>query len=130
MRRILATSLLLPSLILPAAAKASQPADDAAAQTPKVRVSTGVIAPALLDSNHLTIAVTSADGQVPAEAEVGLALTVDQNGRPEDVKVVKSLNPLWDARVADMVSRLHFKPGTIDNQPTAVDLNLTVDIAR
>jgi TonB family protein len=130
MRRILATSLLLPSLFLPAVVKASTPVDDATAPTPKVRVSTGVIAPELLDANHLTIPMTINDGPMPADAEVGLTLTVDENGRPQDVKVVKSLNPLWDARVLEAVSRAHFKPGSIDTQPIPVEMNLTVNIAQ
>jgi TonB family protein len=129
MRRILATSLLLPSLFLPAAVKASTPVDDASAPTPKVRVSTGVVAPELLGSAQLRIPASLTDGPVPGNAEVGLTLTVDENGRAQNVKVVKSLNPLWDARVVEAVSRAHFKPGTVSNEPTAVDLNLTVNIA-
>jgi TonB family protein len=128
MRRILATSLLLPSLFFPAVVNASTPVDDATAPTPKVRVSTGVIAPELLDANHFTVPMAATDGPVPADAEVGLTLTVDENGRPENVKVVKSLNPVWDARVLDAVSRAHFKPGSIDTQPIPVDMNLTVNI--
>ncbi len=130
MRRILAASLLLSSLSLPAVANASTPTDDASAPTPKVRVSTGVIAPELLGANHLTISMTNIEQPLPVDAEVGLNLTVDANGRPENVKVVKSLNPLWDARVADVVNHVHFKPGTVDEQPTPVELNLTVNIAR
>jgi TonB family protein len=129
MRRILATSLLLPSLMLPAAVKASTPVDDASAPTPKVRVSSGVVAPELLGAERLKIPVNVNDGPVPGDAEVGLTLTVDENGRAQNVKVVKSLNPVWDARVVDAVSKAHFKPGTVSNQPTAVDLNLTVNIA-
>jgi TonB family protein len=130
MRRILATSLLLPSLFLPAAVKASTPVDDTSAPTPKVRVSTGVVAPALLNSDHFSIPMNVDQGPIPGNAEVGLTLTVDENGRPENVKVVKSLSPLWDARVVDAVSRAHFKPGTVDDQPTPIDLNLTVDISH
>jgi TonB family protein len=130
MRRILATSLLLPSLFLPAAVNASTPVDDASAPTPKVRVSSGVVAPELLGSERLTIPANVYDGPLPVDAEVGLSLTVDENGRVQNVKVVKSLNPVWDARVVDAVSKAHFKPGTVSNQPTAVDLNLTVNIAR
>jgi TonB family protein len=130
MRRIIATSLLFSSLILPAAAKASSPVDDASAPTPKVRVSTGVIAPEILDAARITVPVSISDNMVPGDAEVGLTLTVDENGRPENIRVVKSLNSLWDARVVDAISRAHFKPGTVDAQPTAVDLNLTVNIAR
>jgi hypothetical protein len=130
MRRILATSLLFPSLFLPAAANASKPMDDASAPTPKVRVSTGVIAPELLGADHFTIPVSANDLPIPADAEVGLNLTVDQNGHPGNVKVVKSLSPLWDARVVDAVSHAHFKPGTVDNEPTPIELNLTVSIAK
>jgi TonB family protein len=129
MRRILATSLLLPLLSLPAAVKASTPVDDASAPTPKIRVSSGVVAPELLGSEHLTVPFSVTDGPVPGDAEVGLSLTVDENGRAQNVKVVKSLNSVWDARVVDAVRRAHFKPGTVSNQPTAVDLNLTVNIA-
>jgi TonB family protein len=128
MRRMLATSLLLPSLFLPAAAKASTPVDDASAPTPKVRISTGVVAPELPGSERLSIPVSATDGPVPSDAQVGLTLTVDENGRPENIKVVKSLSPLWDARIVEAVSRAHFKPGTVSNEPTAVDLNLTVSI--
>jgi TonB family protein len=129
MRHILATSLLLPSLLLPAAVKASTPVDDTSAPTPKVRVSTGVTAPEL-DTNHLSIPINADRDQIPGDAEVGLSLTVDENGNPQNVKVVRSLDPLWDARVVEAVSRAHFKPGTIDSQPTPVDLNLTVNIAH
>jgi TonB family protein len=129
MRRILATSLLLPSLFLPAAVKASTPVDDTSAPTPKVRVSTGVIAPEI-DLSHLAIPMSLDQDSIPGGAEVGLSLTVDENGHPQNVRVVRSLSPLWDARVVDAVSHAHFKPGTIDNQPIPVDLNLTVNIAR
>jgi len=130
MRRILATSLLFPSLFLPAAVKASTPVDDASASTPDVRISTGVIAPELLDASHLALPMSGAESAVPANAQVGLNLTVDENGRPENVKVVKSLNAVWDARVVDAISRSHFKPATVDDLPTPIDLNLTVNIAK
>jgi len=130
MRRILATSLLLPSLFLPAVAKASSPVDDASAPTPKVRVSTGVIAPEIIDPVNLTLPATFSQIPVPGDAAVGLTLTVDENGRPENIRVVKSLNTAWDARVVDAISQARFKPGTVDMQPTPIDLNLTVNIAR
>ena len=50
----------------------------------------------------------------PADAQVGLSLTVDQNGRPQNIQVIKSLTPFWDARVIDAVSKFHFRAGTID----------------
>ena len=118
MRRILATSLLFPSLILPAAVKASTPVDDATAPTPVVRVSTGVIAPKLLSSGHLSIPISATDDPLYGDAEVGLTLTVDEKGEPQDVKVVKSLGPVWDERVVDVIRKAHFKPGTVDSEPS------------
>lgn len=129
MRRILAASLLLPSLFLPAVAKASTPVDDATAPTP-VRVSTGVTAPVLLGKPVLSLPVGYSFDLIPTDAQVQLSLTVDEKGQPQNIHIVKSFNPFVDASVMDSVSQFHFRPGTIDNQPVAVDLNLTVNVAR
>ncbi|MGA3130100.1 MAG: energy transducer TonB [Terracidiphilus sp.] len=129
MRRLLTASLLLSSLFLPAAAKASTPTDDATAPTP-VRVSTGVITPVLLGSPVLYLPQDFSMILMPANAQVQLSLTVDEKGLPQNVKVVKSFNPFVDARVIDTVSEMHFRPGTLDNRPTAVDLNLIINVAR
>jgi len=129
MRRILAASLMLSSLFLPAAAKASTPVDDASAPTP-VRVSTGVTAPVLLSSPMLSLPVGYSFDLIPEDAKVQLSLTVDEKGEPQNIRVVKSFSPFIDARVVETVSQFHFRPGTVDNQPTAVDLNLTVNVAR
>jgi TonB family protein len=130
MRRVLAiSSLLLLSLSLPAAAKASTPVDDATASTP-VRVSTGVIQPVLLDSVNLTLPSSFSNFMVPEGAEVDLTFTVDENGTPQNIHVVKSYNPFWDARVLEAVRQFHYRPGTVDNQPVAIDMNLTINIAR
>ncbi len=129
MRRILAASLLLPSLFLPAVAKASTPVDDATAPTP-VRISTGVIAPVLIGSPVLSLPMGFSFDLVPADAQVQLSLTVNAKGDPENIQIVKSFSPFVDARVLETVSQFHFRPGTVDSQPTAVDLNLTVNVTR
>jgi hypothetical protein len=67
---------------------------------------------------------------IPPDAQVQLSLTVDEKGQPQNIHVVKSFSPFIDARVIDSVSQFHFRPGTIDNQPVAIDLNLTVNVAR
>jgi TonB family protein len=67
---------------------------------------------------------------VPMNTQVGLSLTVDSNGHAQNVKVVKSSNPYWDARVVDAIQRSHFSPGKVDDTPTPVEMNLTVTIAH
>jgi TonB family protein len=132
MRRILATSLMLPSLLIPAVASASQPVDDATASTPKLRVSTGVVSPQLLDSADIRIPDSDSyvDRMIPGNGQVGLSFTIDEKGHPENIQVTKSLNPLWDARVVDAVRQFRYRPGTVSNEPIAVDMNLTVNIVK
>jgi TonB family protein len=129
MRRILATSIMLSSLILPAAAFASTPGDDATAPTP-IRVSTGVTEPVLVSSPYLAVPNGYSVSDIPDDAQVGLSLTVNAKGLPENIQVTKSYSKFWDARIIETVREFHFKPATVDNQPTPVDMNLVVNIAR
>jgi TonB family protein len=129
MRRILAISTLLSSLALPAAAFASTPVDDASAPTP-IRVSTGVTEPVLVNSAYLSVPVGYSIEAVPNDAQVSLFLTIDEKGQPENIQVTKSYNKFWDARVIETVREFHFKPATVDNEPTPVDMNLVVNITR
>ncbi|MGB8031624.1 MAG: TonB family protein [Terracidiphilus sp.] len=129
MRRILATSILLPSLILPAAAFASTPVDDATAPTP-IRVSSGVTEPVLVHSAYLDVPQGYSIDAIPSDAQVGLSVTIDEKGQPENIQVTKSYSKFWDARVISTVRQFQFKPATVDNQPVPVDMNLTINIAR
>jgi outer membrane biosynthesis protein TonB len=126
----LAGSILLSSLLLPAAARAIQPSDDASATIPAPRVSSGVTAPTLLKSIGLTIPDGLPSEAIPVDAQVGLTLTVDEKGQPQDIHVVKGINPFWDQRIVDAVRKFRYHPGTIDAQPIPIDLNLTVSITR
>jgi TonB family protein len=129
MRRILVSSLLLSSLTLPAAAFASTPVDDATAPTP-IRVSTGVTEPVLINSAYLSVPSGYSIDAIPSDAQVGLSLTINEKGQPENIQVTKSYNKFWDARVIETVREFHFKPGTVDNEPTPVDMNLVVNITK
>lgn len=129
MRTLITGSILLSSLLIPAAASATQPVDDASASTKPV-VSTGVVAPKLLDAATLSITGNYPVSVIPTDGKIGLSLTVDENGVPQDVHIVQGVNPFVDARVVEAVRKLHYRPGTIDAKPTSVDLNLTVNITR
>jgi len=129
MRRIVAGSILLSSLLLPAAANAKQPLDDASAPTP-TRVSTGVTEPVLLSSIGLTLPDGLSKETIPVDAQFGLALTVDAKGQPQDVHVLKGFSPFWDARIVEAVRQFHYRPGTMDTKAIPVNMNLTVTIGR
>ena len=130
MRHMLASTIMLSSMLIPAVAKASPSADDVTAPTASLRVSTGVMAPALADSIDISLPDGLSKASFPSIPRSGFPYTVDSNGNPENVKVVKSSNPYWDARVVEAIEKSHFRPGMVDKTPTAVDMNLTVVLTR
>lgn len=128
MRPILASTLMLSSILIPAAAHARTPADDASAPTPGIRVSTGLIAPMLTDAVSIQLPEGLPKSFIPTNSNVGLSLTVDAKGQAQNIKVVKSANPYWDARVVDAIQKSHFRPGKLDDQVIPVDMNVTVNV--
>jgi TonB family protein len=127
---MLASSLMLSSLLIPAVANASSSKDDASVPTPAIRVSTGVSAPALMEPISIELPNGLASDFLPVDKDVELSLTVDPTGQASNVKVVKSVNPYWDALVVDAVQKSHFKPAKLDDRAVAIDMNLTVNLAK
>jgi len=130
MRRILAASLMLASMITPAVAKASQPSDDVTALTPTSRISSGVIAPLILNPVSIALPPGMPASLMPVGGQVTLSLTVDDKGQPHNIQVVKSLSPLWDSSVVEAVRQARFRPATLDNLPTSMGMNLVVTIGQ
>jgi len=98
---------------------------DTAGTTSSIRVSTGVNAPKLI----YTVGVESDSDFAPAtsfERTAVVSMTVDPSGKPTDLKIVQSVNPVMDRNVLNAVSQYRFTPGTLDDQPTAVPVNLAV----
>ena len=129
MSRIIAASLVLSMLTLSTAAKASAPADGATNPTP-VRVSSGAVPPALLGAPVLSLPDSTLIDLLPEGAQVGLSLTVNKNGQAENIRVIKPFDPFVDNRLVEAVNQMHFRPATIDGQPTAADMNLEVTVAH
>jgi TonB family protein len=127
---MLANTLMLSSLLIPAVANASSSKDDASVPTPAIRVSTGVSAPTLKEPIDIEMPAGLSPNFFPTDGAVGLSLTVDPSGHASNVKVVKSASPYWDSLVVEAVQRSHFKPGKLDDQAIAVDMNLTVNLAK
>lgn len=130
MRHLLASTLMLSSVLFPAVANASSSTDDAAAPTLSTRVSTGVTAPTFVNGIDVKFPGGISKSFLAPESEVGLSFTVDSNGLAQNVKVVKPSNPFWDARVVDAIQKAHFVPGKVDNTPIPVEMNLTVKMAK
>jgi TonB family protein len=89
-------------------------------------VSTGVVPPKLI----YTIAIAS-DAEINwkttgIDRTVVVGMTVDEHGKPTDLKIVRSAGETMDKNVLAAVSQYRFKPGTLDHKPATVPVNLEI----
>jgi TonB family protein len=142
MRNLIMASLVLSSLALSAQAATNAPvlqakfnqpmliaaAADRTPVVPKVRVSTGVIAPKLISTVAIKEESNSAWKLSGLDRRVVVALVVDATGKPTDLKIVKSAGAELDKNVLEAVAQYRYAPGTVSKQPTAVPVNLEINI--
>lgn len=110
---------LRPSPALPLAIPPPQPAVSAPES----------LHPRLLDSLALN-ASPSVTPNIPEGTQITVSFVVDGNGQPRDIHVVQGYNMVWNALAIDAVSRLHYRPAMLDNQPIAMNMNLVITLAR
>jgi TonB family protein len=131
MRKVIVAILSLSSLMLHAQANTpaqTQVASNGPAQVK--RISTGVIAPKLVYTVDVVADSNSTARLFSNNCTVVVGMVVDKNGKPEDLKIVRSASPGVDASVLAAVSQYRFTPGMVSNQPIATPLNLEVVIAN
>ncbi len=128
MRRTIASSVLLSSLLFTAAANASPPSASAPALTN--RITTGVTPPQLLNSLALTVPDRETGAVVPNGTQIDVSFVVDPKGQPRNIQVVKGYSVLWNARAIQAVSQLHYRPASIDNQAVPMVVNLVIAITE
>jgi TonB family protein len=130
MRPIVAASILLSPMLLAASAVASSPKADAPAPTEYNRTTKAVALPASLEYSTFHLPAGSSSQVNANDAKVVLSLNVDQKGNARNIRVVKSANPELNNRVVQAISQAHFNPATVNHQPVAVDVNITVNVQQ
>jgi TonB family protein len=116
---------LVSRLTTPAAPGASSAATPT--KTP-LHVSTGVTFPKLIESTPVQESASwrwRAD-ETAKKAVVGMV--VNPNGTLSSLHVVQSIGADMDRDVLAAVSQYRFQPGSLDNSPIPVEVNLTVNI--
>jgi outer membrane biosynthesis protein TonB len=93
-------------------------------------VSTGVIAPEILDRSVLRVPAEALALTAPGESQLVLSLYVDAKGNAESVHVVKSVNPTVDAYVVNEVLQARFRPAMLNNHAVTAPMNLVVTVQR
>ncbi len=125
-----ASLFLVPALaVAPAFARA--PKSDSTASTSTVRVSTGIVAPVILNPADIRVPAGTLANALGGEATVVLRLSVDEQGHAQDVRVVKSAGvEEVDSRVVAGVEQARFRPAQLNNQSIPMAMSLVVRVQR
>jgi hypothetical protein len=121
------TPVLQSSNIQPASFAAVTSADHANAAPTPVRISTGVTPPKLIrsvevDPNHIF------QGSYGQDRTVTIDMTVDETGKPVNVKVIKPTDMFTDGGILSAVDQYRYQPATLNGTPVpmAVTLKFTI----
>lgn len=91
------------------------------------RISTGVISPKLISEPNLKVAAADFSSEDLAAQHLVVAFRVDSNGVPQNVHLLKSVNPTVDSKVLAAVRGYHYAPATLDEIAVPMDVNLVVN---
>ena len=92
-----------------------------------LRVSTGPIGPKLISEPVLRVSVADFEGSDPGRQHLVVAFTVNQEGKPKNVRLLKPVNQTLDSRILRAVRRYRFAPATLNDQKIAMNVEMTVN---
>lgn len=111
------------SLVQPAISTAtSNDVTSTTSTSAPIRVSNGIVAPKLIHSAKIQWSGDS----YPEDNILVVHLTVDRTGKPVAPSIVSSTSPAMNRTVLEAVKQYRFQPGTLDNSPCSVPMNLRV----
>jgi len=93
-------------------------------------ITTGVTFPKLISGPKVSVTTSDFTTANIGAHQAIVAFRVDENGTPQNVHVVKSVNQTVDARVLAAVREYHFAPGTLDERTVPIDVNLVVNFEQ
>jgi hypothetical protein len=123
------SSTLQSKLIPPT--KLSGPADpshNVTPTSPSSRISSGVVAPKLVYTVDIPTEGNLSWKLTKTSRTVVVGMLVDEKGIPSNLKIVRSLGESMDKDVLAAVSQYRFRPGTLDQQPASVPVELQIEI--
>jgi TonB family protein len=95
---------------------------------PALRISTGIVPAKLLYTESVSLQSTTAWITAGKFRTAVVEMVVDKNGKPSELKVVKSAGADLDGSILQAVSHYRFAPATVSKQPTSMSVALQVDV--
>jgi TonB family protein len=89
-----------------------------------------VTAPKLISTVEIPSVNEFPRSLVNQDKTVVVSMIVHENGKPSDLAIVRSGGAALDKNVLAAVSQYRFKLGILDNQPTAIPVNLEITLVH
>lgn len=87
-----------------------------------------LLGPKLIKWSNISEDLTIPDSSRQQERVFAVSMTVDTQGIPSNLKIVKSDDPLLNEAVLEAVAQYRFTPASLNSQPTAVPVVLKVNV--
>jgi TonB family protein len=87
-----------------------------------------LLGPKLIKWSNISEDLTIPDSSRQQERVFAVSMTVDTQGIPSNLKIVKSDDPLLNEAVLQAVAQYRFTPASLNSQPTAVPVVLKVNV--
>jgi TonB family protein len=94
------------------------------------KVGSEVTAPVALKSVEAKFPKSASGTQKGFRAIVLVGVIVDAKGRPQDVHILRSYNPDFDAEAVKAIQQYRFKPAMKQGKPVAVEVSIEVDFRK
>lgn len=108
--------------------KLVSPAVNGAASPDTIHPSSYLLGPKLIKYTNVSEDFSRPDSARQQERTFAVAMTVEANGVPTNLKIVDSEDPILNRAVLDAVAQYRFSPASLHSKPTASPLVLTVRV--
>jgi len=89
-----------------------------------------ITAPKLISTAAISIPSSYPEFYTPNDEMVVVSMIVKADGTTSDLKIVRSSHLALNQNVLAAVSQYRYKPGTLDDQPTAIPVRLEITLRR
>jgi TonB family protein len=89
-----------------------------------------ITAPKLISTVEIATPGAFPQSYAGADNKIVVSMIVKEDGKPSNLKIVSSSDFALNQNVLAAVSQYRYKPGTLDNQPTAIPVRLEITLRR
>jgi hypothetical protein len=84
-------------------------------------------APKLVHWTPIHCVESELDAANASEKKLQISMVISQNGAPEDIKILHSVDPVLDHKAVEALSQYRFTPAMMDHRPAAAPVTVSIN---